>query len=218
MRTGASLPVVPFQSHLFLHSEARILFRAGKNRDGWFSADDLLAQVDRAMDIFEGLTGGYAQGLFLFDNVPSHQKCAENALSARKMVKGACFFIPQMRYPHPPPQDQKMGGRITAMAFACVTALYPPGKHNFSITQTTTNPCPVISRAWNKSFVNATCGQRGGCRLSAQISSAPPIVSIAAAAASFISNPTSYLRSHSSRRRSSSVAIFATSTPSTIAN
>ena len=109
MRTGVSLPVVPFQSHLFLHSEAWILFQAGKNRDGWFSADDLLAQVDHAMDIFGGLTGGYAQGLFLFDNTPSHQKCAENALSAQKMVKGACFFIPQMRYPHspPPPRTKK---------------------------------------------------------------------------------------------------------------
>ena len=55
-----------------------------------------------------------------------------------------------------------MGGRITVMAFTCITALYPVGKHNFSITQMTTNPCPVISRAWHKSFVNTTCGQRGG--------------------------------------------------------
>ena len=79
------------------------VFQAGKNRDGWFLADDLLAQVDHTMDISERLTGGYAQGLFLFDNVPSHQKHAENALSAQKMVKGVCFFIPQMHYPHSPP-------------------------------------------------------------------------------------------------------------------
>jgi hypothetical protein len=36
--------------------------------------DDLLRQVDKAIDIFECHTKGYAQGLFLFDNAPSHQK------------------------------------------------------------------------------------------------------------------------------------------------
>jgi hypothetical protein len=50
--------------------------KAGKNCDGYFDADDLLRQVDNAIDIFEGLTKGWAQGLFLFDNAPSHQKRA----------------------------------------------------------------------------------------------------------------------------------------------
>jgi hypothetical protein len=36
--------------------EARIIFKVGKNRDGFFDADDLLRQVDKAIDIFEGLT------------------------------------------------------------------------------------------------------------------------------------------------------------------
>lgn len=76
-------------SHIYF-SEARIVFKPGKNRDGWFSANDLLNQVDHAIDIFEGLTKGWAQGLFLFDNAPSHQKRAENALSARRMPKGVC--------------------------------------------------------------------------------------------------------------------------------
>ncbi|CAA7267960.1 unnamed protein product [Cyclocybe aegerita] len=67
--------------------EARILFRAGKNRDGYFDNDDLISQVDHAIDIFEGLTNGFATGLFLFDNAPSHQKWAMDALSARKMPK-----------------------------------------------------------------------------------------------------------------------------------
>jgi len=69
--------------------EAWIIFKAGKNRDGFFDADDLLRQVDKAIDIFEGLTKGWAQGLFLFDNAPSHQKRAPDAISARSMVKGA---------------------------------------------------------------------------------------------------------------------------------
>jgi hypothetical protein len=34
----------------------------------------------------------WAQGLFIFDNVPSHQKCAPDAISARHMVKGASAF------------------------------------------------------------------------------------------------------------------------------
>jgi hypothetical protein len=70
-----------------LGREARIFFKAGLNRDGYFGADDLLRQVDYAIDIFEGKTKGMAQGLFLFDNAPSHQKRAANALSARKMPK-----------------------------------------------------------------------------------------------------------------------------------
>ncbi|KIJ33000.1 hypothetical protein M422DRAFT_265188 [Sphaerobolus stellatus SS14] len=53
--------------------EARILFKAGKNRDGYFTSEELLAQVDKAIDIFEGKTQGCAIGLFLFDNAPSHQ-------------------------------------------------------------------------------------------------------------------------------------------------
>ena len=80
-------------SHIYLTSlisirEARVIFKAGKNRDGFFDANDLLRQVDKAIDIFEGLTKGWAQGLFLFDNVPSHQKHAADARSARHMVKG----------------------------------------------------------------------------------------------------------------------------------
>ncbi|KAJ3492884.1 hypothetical protein NLJ89_g11145 [Agrocybe chaxingu] len=67
--------------------EARILFRAGKNWDGYFDNDDLISQVDHAIDIFEGLTNGFATGLFLFDNAPSHQKRAMDALSAQKMPK-----------------------------------------------------------------------------------------------------------------------------------
>lgn len=71
-----------------IFNDAHVLFKPGKMRDGWFSADNLLAQVDRAIDIFEGLTKGWAQGLFLFDNGPSHQKRTDDAISARRMVKG----------------------------------------------------------------------------------------------------------------------------------
>ncbi|KAH8978232.1 hypothetical protein EDB92DRAFT_1769283, partial [Lactarius akahatsu] len=67
--------------------EARITFKPGLNCDRYFDANNLLEHVEGAIDIFEGKTRGYVQGLFLFDNAPSHQKQAPNALSARNMAK-----------------------------------------------------------------------------------------------------------------------------------
>ena len=77
---------------LFLNREARILFKPGVNCDGYFDANDLQNQVEHVIDIFEGKTNGNAQGLFLFDNAPSHQKQAPHALSARKMPKSIILF------------------------------------------------------------------------------------------------------------------------------
>ncbi|KAJ7143241.1 hypothetical protein C8R46DRAFT_867383, partial [Mycena filopes] len=77
--------------------EAWLMFRAGKNRDGWFASDDVLVEADRAIDTFEAKTNGFATALFLFDNAPSHQKCAPDALLARKMVKA-----PKLAWTHHP--------------------------------------------------------------------------------------------------------------------
>jgi hypothetical protein len=74
-------------SDIILISDARLFFQPGKNRDGYFASEDLLAQVSNAVDIFELKTSGFVTGLFMFDNAPSHQKRAPNALSARHMVK-----------------------------------------------------------------------------------------------------------------------------------
>lgn len=63
-------------------SEARIIFRPDVNWDGYFTAEDLLRQVEHAIDIFEGKTKGNSQGLFLVDNAPSHQRQASDALFA----------------------------------------------------------------------------------------------------------------------------------------
>jgi len=73
--------------------EARVVFKPGKNRDGYFDSEVLVAQVDRTIDIFERKTNGLAQGLFLFDNAPSHMKRAGDAISATKMVKSASHFV-----------------------------------------------------------------------------------------------------------------------------
>jgi hypothetical protein len=72
---------------LGLCREACIISKAGKNSDGYFTADDLIKQVDKAIDIFKDQTNRFVTGLFCFDNVPSHQKHADNALSAQKMPK-----------------------------------------------------------------------------------------------------------------------------------
>ncbi|KAG2124867.1 hypothetical protein DEU56DRAFT_703926, partial [Suillus clintonianus] len=78
-------------------SESRVLFKAGKNRDGYFNNDNLVKQVDNAIDIFEEKTHGFKRALFLFDNATSHQKRAPDAPSARKMVKN-----PKRAWTHQP--------------------------------------------------------------------------------------------------------------------
>ncbi|KIJ31485.1 hypothetical protein M422DRAFT_266863 [Sphaerobolus stellatus SS14] len=67
--------------------EARILFKAGKNREGYFSNEDLCAQTELAIELFEDNFPGTAVALFAFDNVPSHQKRAADGLSSLKMPK-----------------------------------------------------------------------------------------------------------------------------------
>src|SRR6266699_6962338 len=106
----------------FIVREARVIFKAGKNRDGWFSGEDLLRQVDTAIDIFEGKTNGFATGLFLFDNAPSHQKRAPDALSARKMPKN----------PHATWRHHKEGPKMRTTVFGTNNTpqnLYFPDDH-----------------------------------------------------------------------------------------
>ena len=105
---GALLLIFSLQNLSPVYSKARLIFQPGKNRDGWFTADHLLNQVDNAIDIFEDIMNGYAQALFLFDNAPSHRKRADDALSARLMVKGAFFFISQIRFLTPLSSEEGM--------------------------------------------------------------------------------------------------------------
>ena len=67
-----------------------IIFKAGKYQEACLTSDDQLKQVEHAIDIFESKTNGIATGLFLFDNAPSHQKRAADALSACRMLKASC--------------------------------------------------------------------------------------------------------------------------------
>jgi len=67
--------------------EARIIFKAGRNRDGYFNCEDLCNQIETAIELFEDNFPGNAIAAFGFDNAPSHQKRAADALSARYMPK-----------------------------------------------------------------------------------------------------------------------------------
>ncbi|KIJ33510.1 hypothetical protein M422DRAFT_264441 [Sphaerobolus stellatus SS14] len=67
--------------------EARILFKAGKNREGYFSNKDICAQTELAIELFEDNFPGTAVTLFAFDNALSHQKRAADGLSSLKMLK-----------------------------------------------------------------------------------------------------------------------------------
>jgi hypothetical protein len=205
--------------HHFLRtlSEARIVFKPGKNRDGWFSADDLLAQVENAIDVFEGITKGWAQGLFLFDNAPSHQKRADNAISARKMVKGV-FILGSYTHGLHPFQDRRRIGRITQVVHTCAMAHCQVDNHSPFTSQRTIQQCQIGLKEWRSLSGNTGYGQSQGCLRSAQISSVPMVAQTAVAGVCFSLSLTSSLKSPSCKNLLSPVAISVISIPNTIVN
>jgi len=66
--------------------EARVLFKAGKAREGYFTNEDILQQASHAMDILKQHFPD-DKHVLLFDNATTHQKRADDALSASKMPK-----------------------------------------------------------------------------------------------------------------------------------
>ncbi|KIM53833.1 hypothetical protein SCLCIDRAFT_17815 [Scleroderma citrinum Foug A] len=91
---GSSLMAAEFVSpdHGWLCSpdgteSARILFRPGKGRDGYFSNDETIHHVEKAMAILEKYYPN-EDHVFVFDNAPTHMKRPVDSLSARKMPKG----------------------------------------------------------------------------------------------------------------------------------
>ena len=90
---GASLMVADFVSadYGWLSSpdgteQARVLFKPGKNRDGYFDCKEIIDQMTTAMDI---LTKHFPNEdhVFVFDNATTHTKRADDAISTRKMPK-----------------------------------------------------------------------------------------------------------------------------------
>jgi hypothetical protein len=91
---GASLMVSDFVSadYGWLRSpdgkeSARVLFKAGKNRDGYFTNEDIVRQTEAAMEIVSKYYPD-EDHVFVFDNATAHLKRDDTALSARKMTKG----------------------------------------------------------------------------------------------------------------------------------
>jgi hypothetical protein len=65
---------------------ARVLFRPGANREGYFTNEDMLRQVDNATDILRKFYPN-DDHIFIFDNATIHTKRPPGSLSARHMPK-----------------------------------------------------------------------------------------------------------------------------------
>lgn len=92
---GASLIVANFVSLNYRwlrspdgNSKARVLFKAGKVRQWYFTNEDILKQASVAMNI---LDEHYSDEdyVLMFDNATIHLKRADDALSAHKMPKNS---------------------------------------------------------------------------------------------------------------------------------
>jgi hypothetical protein len=65
---------------------ARVVWKPGKNRDGYFTNEDFMQQVDNVINILEKNYAGMKH-ILIFDNATIHLKHSEDALSARRMPK-----------------------------------------------------------------------------------------------------------------------------------
>jgi hypothetical protein len=63
---------------------ACILFRAGKNRDGYFANKEILAQLSKAMDILDEDTSS-DHHVFIYDNATTHRKRPLDGLTSKQM-------------------------------------------------------------------------------------------------------------------------------------
>lgn len=90
---GVSLMVADFISadHGWLRSPdgkeaACVIFRPGKNHEGYFTNEDILAQARKAMAILHEYYS-HEDHAFIYDNAPTHLLRCPDALSAMKMPK-----------------------------------------------------------------------------------------------------------------------------------
>jgi hypothetical protein len=65
---------------------AQVIFKAGKNQDGYFTNEDIIQQTQHAMDIVQKYYP-HDRHIFVFDNATTHSKRPVAASSARKMTK-----------------------------------------------------------------------------------------------------------------------------------
>ena len=73
-------------ANLGISASARQIIKPGKNKDGWWKSEDMVAQLrDLALPIFEALHPG-CTGVFLFDQSTNHSAYAEDAILASRMT------------------------------------------------------------------------------------------------------------------------------------
>jgi hypothetical protein len=90
---GPSMMIADYASpdYGFLRSpdkteSARVIFKAGKAREGYFKCEDILKQAANAMDLLDKHFPD-EEHVFVYDNATTHLKRPDDALSARKMPK-----------------------------------------------------------------------------------------------------------------------------------
>jgi hypothetical protein len=81
----STVPLCTCLMFVYRARNARVLFKAGKNHDGYFSNTDVVAQLNKAMDLLNEFYGNEIH-VFLYDNAKTHTARRPNALSARHMT------------------------------------------------------------------------------------------------------------------------------------
>ncbi len=148
-----------------LQQRAHMFFKARTNCDSYFNNDDLISQVDMAIDIFERKTNSFATGLFLFDNAFRHQRGHQIHCLLTKCL-----------------QNSIQHGVTTRVVQRCALQLSGQETHSrIIITQMTILKCLGGSRAWSKSFMSIDFGQQMVSMSNAKDSSVNPAVQIAVA-------------------------------------
>ena len=132
--------------HCSSNGSARVMFKAGKNWDGYFTNNKILAQANWAMDI---LNNNYPddEHAFFYDNAKTHTACQPDALSTQYMT----VKPPRMR----PPTSCAQSKTLMALykKFGCKTVSLLIIHCNHSIFQIATHrlaylkACTWLSRS-----------------------------------------------------------------------
>ena len=141
-------------------AEAQVLFKADKNRDGYFSNEEILDQANKAMDILKDnfLDEDH---ILAYDNARTHLKRASNALSTR----------------HMPKKTSKPGSNWGVE----VTAKDAEGKESSHYTLKMVIRRLGYSKGWPLSLRNEASSKNPSCGLNAKISNALLVLCTASA-------------------------------------
>ena len=66
-------------------AKSYVLFEAGKGREGWWRNEDLVAQTEKVIQLFEAVHPG-CQALFIFDNSQNHHKKSPTSIDPSEMT------------------------------------------------------------------------------------------------------------------------------------